>query len=502
MNKSQSNGLSLRVKIMGITLVSTTLSLLLAALILMLNEKATFPKVMAGNLSNLAQVVGANSIAALTFNDVSTAENNLETLKSNPHILGACFYDAKGQLFAQFRQDAKDSEAFPPVKDEGFEISNGTVKLFREIRMGSDLKGTLYLESDMKEMNERMAGYTRSLGLVLVLSLVAAFLIAAGLQHQVSGPLKQIIEGLSDSADQMASSSSQISTASQQMSEGATESASVLEETSASLEEIASMTRQNAENAGQAAQFMTESRQLIHQGNQAVASTVKSMRDTKESAEKVTKIIKTIEEIAFQTNLLALNAAVEAARAGEHGRGFAVVAEEVRNLAQRSAVAAKDSASLIEENAQKVTGGVQVSEEAGKVLSDIVTQAAKVSDLVQGIAGASEEQSKGIGEVNLAVSQMDKVTQRNSSNAEELSASSEELSSQAKTIREMVNKLVAVLEGGKAHSSSNDSRETDPQGVRQTFSRPGATRFQGAFSASAQETAYSPKPLASIGGRI
>ncbi len=449
MNGTTLKGISLRTKIMGIAVVSTALSLILAALILVSNEKATFPKIMAANLSNLAQVLGENATAALTFSDANTAENILQTLKANPHILGACFYDAKGDLFAQFRPGSAGAGGFPSVQRDGFEVADGKVSLFHEIRMGEDLKGTIYLESDMKEMNAKMAGYTGVMAIVLLLSLAVSFLVAFALEKQVSGPLKEIIESLSGSAERMASSSSQISTASQQMSEGASESASVLEETSSSLEEIASMTRQNADNAGQAAQFMRDSRELILQGDQAVEGTVKSMRQTKESSEKVTKIIKTIEEIAFQTNLLALNAAVEAARAGEHGRGFAVVAEEVRSLAQRSAQAAKDSAALIEENAQRVTAGVAVSEKAGKALSEIVAQAAKVSELVLGIAAASQEQSKGIGEVNIAVAQMDKVTQRNSANAEELSSSSVELASQASSVREMVGKLTGVLEGAK-----------------------------------------------------
>src|SRR5581483_4748327 len=289
MKQTYLNGLSLRAKIMWITMVSTTLSLLLTGLILVLNEKATFPKVVERNLSNLAQVLGTNSIAALTFNDANTAEAALVTLRENQHILGACFYDAKGQLFAQFRPEKNAEGNFPPAKSESFEIANGTVKLFHEIRMSNDLKGTLYLESDLKEMNDRMAGYTLVMALVLALSLVVAFLVAAGLQHQISRPLTDIIESLSGSAERMAASSAQISTASQQMSEGSTESASVLEETSASLEEIASMTRQNADNAGQASRFMGESRELVAQGNNAVESTVRSMRQMKESAEKVTK---------------------------------------------------------------------------------------------------------------------------------------------------------------------------------------------------------------------
>ena len=449
MAASNHSGLSLRIKIMGIAVVSTALSLLIASLILVSREEANFPKMMASNLSDLAQVLGDNATAALTFNDANTAGSILETLKGNPHILGACFYDAKGQPFAQYRPEVSVGKPFPEVQGEGTQISKSKVSLFHQVRMGGDLKGTLYLESDMKEMNQRMAGYTLSMALVFLLSLGVAFLVAAGLEKQVSRPLREIIATLSGNAEKMSSNSTQISAASQQMAEGATQSAVVLEETGSSLVEIASMTRQNAENAGQASIFIKASRDLIFLGNQSVEGTVQSMRQTQESAEKTTKIIKVIEEIAFQTNLLALNAAVEAARAGEQGRGFAVVAEEVRALAKRSAEAAKDSTTLLEENAKRVTAGVKVSEEAGKALAEIVAQAAKVSDLVLGIAQASREQAKGLDSVNSAVAQMDKTVQRNNANAEELASSSVEMAGQARSIREMMEKLTAVLEGSK-----------------------------------------------------
>jgi methyl-accepting chemotaxis protein len=237
---------------------------------------------------------------------------------------------------------------------------------------------------------------------------------------------------------------------SQQLAEGASESASSLEETSSSMEEMASMTRQNSENAGRANKLMEETRALVSRGSEAVEGTLKSMSEMNESAEKVSRIIKTIEEIAFQTNLLALNAAVEAARAGEHGRGFAVVAEEVRNLASRSAAAARDTAALIEENARRAGTGMQVSTEAGRSLREIVESSSKVASLVGEIAAASQEQSRGIGEINGAVSQMDKVTQRVTANAEELSSASEEMSGQASSLRDLVRRLVRMVEGSNA----------------------------------------------------
>jgi methyl-accepting chemotaxis protein len=198
---------------------------------------------------------------------------------------------------------------------------------------------------------------------------------------------------------------------------------------------------------------MLETRQSVAKGSEAVAGTVQSMQAMSESADRVSRIIKTIEEIAFQTNLLALNAAVEAARAGEHGRGFAVVAEEVRNLASRSASAAKETATLLEANAERVAAGAQISRAAGEALEDIVANAQKATQLVQEIAVACIEQSKGIQEITVATSQLDKVTQTNAANAEESSSVSEELSSQAFMLRESVVELAGVLQGrAKDHS--------------------------------------------------
>jgi myosin heavy subunit len=292
-------------------------------------------------------------------------------------------------------------------------------------------------------------GLGKIIGIVLVALTLCGILLNLFISLGVARTLRTLTRNLIESADQVTSASVMTSSSSQQLAEGAGESASSLEETSSSLEEMASMTRQNAENAIRATKLVEDTRTMVLQGNEAVEQTVKSMKETNESAEKISKIIKTIEEIAFQTNLLALNAAVEAARAGEHGKGFAVVAEEVRNLAHRSATAAKDTAALIEENAKRVGQGVKVSEEAGKTLSEIVERAKKVSDLVSEIAAASQEQSKGIEEINGAVAQMDKVTQRNTSNAEELASSSEELSSQAQALRDMVVQLAVLPEGGQ-----------------------------------------------------
>ena len=272
--------------------------------------------------------------------------------------------------------------------------------------------------------------------------------LQAGLNASMNS-LNELITSVKTTIDEVARGAMQVSDASTALSQGATEQAASLEEITSSMGEIASQVKINADNAHQASLLTNEAKSFSERGNREMEQLVTAMNEINVASDNIGKIIRVIDEIAFQTNLLALNAAVEAARAGRHGKGFAVVAEEVRNLAARSATAAKETAELIDNTKKAVDNGIMIVTRTSEALEEIKNGSIKSADIVAEIASSSNEQAQAIAQINEGLAQIDKVTQTNTASAEQSASASEELSGQAALLKEMVArfKLRGVQDG-------------------------------------------------------
>ncbi len=298
-------------------------------------------------------------------------------------------------------------------------------------------------------------------GIFLALTIIGVLFFS----RSITMPINNAVAMLNSAADQVASASTQVSSASQSLAEGSAESASAIEETSSSLEELSSMTRQNAGNANEADSLMKDANQIVIRADHSMTELTGSMGEISHASEETSKIIKTIDEIAFQTNLLALNAAVEAARAGEAGAGFAVVADEVRNLAMRAAEAAKNTANLIEGSVKKIKEGSELVEKTNKAFEEVTKSTAKVGQLVGEIAAASSEQAQGIDQINKAISEMDKVTQQNAANAEESASASEEMNAQAAQLKDISTQLMETIGGNNVGNGNGNGNRSANSGI-------------------------------------
>ncbi|MBP7401442.1 MAG: MCP four helix bundle domain-containing protein [Clostridia bacterium] len=338
--------------------------------------------------------------------------------------------------------------------DEASAVLAGMARGNLEIRMEGDYKGDYALiKESMNGTLESLSTYVGEITSVLTQmansdidveikgEYLGDFLAIKQALNLIADNFNQILSDMNTASDQVAAGSTQVADGSQALSQGATEQASSVEELTSSINEIADQTKQNAMSANEANELASAALGAARQGNSRMKEMQKAMEEINESSTNISKIIKVIDEIAFQTNILALNAAVEAAHAGAQGKGFAVVAEEVRNLAARSAAAAKETSGLIEGSIRKVEIGTRIADDTASALDRIVSDVAKAAELVGSIAVASNEQASGIAQINQGVEQVSMVVQANSATAEQSAQASEELSSQAGLLKRMIDRF-------------------------------------------------------------
>jgi methyl-accepting chemotaxis protein len=378
--------------------------------------------------------------------------------------------DASGALFIQnivnHSMTAQNQVVFEryPWKNEGESAPRTKIAACMYYEPWDWVIGAGMYEDEVVKASEvtekELAAVFRSILIIGPISLLLVGLFSMWVSGRWGKILQRISEFLGLGSDEVTSAASQVSSASQSLAEGASRQAAMVEESSSSIEEMTAMIKQNADNAFAAANLMRESNKHVSTAETSTADMINAMQQIKGATDQTSKIIKTIDEIAFQTNLLALNAAVEAARAGEAGKGFAVVAEEVRNLAMRSAEAAKNTSSLIQDTVQRVNGGVDVVSGLKIALGEVSESSRKVSALVEEISVASKEQATGIDQLNTSIAGVDDFTQKSAAASEESASAAEELLGQAESMKGMVDEMVVFVNGGtdldrQRHSESS-----------------------------------------------
>ena len=446
---------------------------------------ATRLQIIAANRKDLKTIDQKATENDAQIKELLDATEELQTLTSVQEIKDLA-KDARVQMQEWDNRATKIEELARKFEFENAVTANEEAKDFSN-KAEANAARIFELETQKLKDDADKADSTYKTVRLEMLFFVGLALVIGGVVLQVvrtiTSTMREMASELGEGAEQVSSAASQVATSAQSLSQGASEQASSLEETSASMQEMTSMTRRNSEHSQEAAGLMVGVDTQVRESNKALEEMVGSMTAIQESSQKVGKIIKTIDEIAFQTNILALNAAVEAARAGEAGMGFAVVADEVRSLAQRSAQAAKDTAGLIEESIARAQGGTHNVEQVAAAISGITTSVAKVKGLVEEVSVASREQAQGFDQVSTAISQMEKVTQTTAATAEESAAASEELNAQAETSMQVVKRLESLVGGSGA-------------GVKAV--RPRATkRAHAPASMSPAKTSASVVPMAS-----
>ncbi|MGA2226481.1 MAG: methyl-accepting chemotaxis protein [Syntrophobacteraceae bacterium] len=422
-----------------------------------------------------AEIVKAGSALQDRLDRIQQA-NNIEMLGLQAR-LDSLFYIAFARDAGKVQENLARLKAIPIATDalkknadtylEQFNglISNNENRNKATERIRDTAKGILGLSGDIGAAAAR--DFTEDTGTgktIIVVFVLAGLLVGAGLSvlltRTIVKPVKRTIAGMEEVSEQVGSAAAHISSSSQYLADGASGQAASIEETASSLEQMSSMTRRNAEHANQTNTLMMETTKVISKASDSMNRLTSSMLEISKASEETSKIIRTIDEIAFQTNLLALNAAVEAARAGEAGAGFAVVADEVRNLAMRAAESAKSTADLIEKTVVRIKDGVQIVGQTDREFRELASSVHKSNELVSEIAEASKEQAQGIEQINRSVNEMDKVVQQNAANAEESASASAEMNAQSERMKGLVSELKTLISGSKASAVVNVSAKT------------------------------------------
>ena len=462
------------------------------------SEQAEQEKLLAGEMrqkgESIAALLAQTGSALIVGYDFDSMTRLATNATKDEDVVSVVFYGKDKNVLAQAKGQGEAKETLrKDILFEGKTIGSVEVGLsFAGVEKNS-AEVSRRIEEQVRTTQEELTAASWRLGIVILLAIGGVvvslcFVVYLCLSRFVITPVGRIINGLEDCADQVTSSSAQLSGSAHQLAEGASEEAASLEETSASLEEVSTMARRNADNAAACNTLMREVNAVMGKANQSMAAQTVAMGEISKASEQTSKIIKTIDEIAFQTNLLALNAAVEAARAGEAGAGFAVVADEVRNLAMRAAEAARSTADLIEGTVKKVKEGEDLLVQTNEDFCEVAEVAAKVGSLVDEIAIASGEQTTGLDQVNKAISEIDRVTQQTAASSEEAASASEELSAQAEYMKKFVDDLGHLVSGGGPLGSGSGKSGSAPK-----RERPSARKASPALSA--------PSPTGNAAGK-
>ena len=479
-------------------------------------KKQSLAHTMSADISELAGITRGMVIRGMVKDDAAQ-QANIEQFSALTQRIDASMEALNGMnIKPETRQslaDIKQSmDTIRPAKDailEAFKTGDvtgaltsldGTVRPAQK-RMDTSIQDILKVQDGLLASDTEAAGVSanssRWITSLLLLFTIIVAVVVVFIVRQINTVLRSSVLELAQSSEQIAAAASQVSSSSQSLAQGSSEQAATIEETSSVSVEINSMAQRNTENSRQTAEIVTGSETGFKRANDSLGEMVVAMEGISTSSQKISKIIKVIDEIAFQTNILALNAAVEAARAGEAGMGFAVVADEVRSLAQRCAQAAKDTTDLIEDSIQKSDSGMTKVDQVAIAIREITAQSAQIKTLVDEINLGSIEQSRGIDQISTSIGHMEQVTQSSAANAEETAAAAEQLSAQARTMKDVVSRLRSLVQsdehsvvphatGASLRTRSAAPAKTSPISIKTkstvTFPRPAARK---AHSASA-----------------